>query len=244
MEPALANSDTPGAEPGKGQFRAASNTHHQMGPRVTAVTLYDSSMSEVGDLCVRSVRRFLLGSAIDEFKVFTGFLDDRLPPSWNKIVAVQSILAGTDWVFWMDADCVVHRPFDMKELTQCSAHFRPSLDYNGVNSGVFLLRNCAWSHEFLKTILFLGDVEDPTVFGPFDGPKWEQNTIKCLAKSFGQVSKRIDPLPTGLVSDPVTGFQESSAVYHAFAMDNRSRLEVLTNIYNRAGQEANPCLGT
>ena len=138
----------------------------------------------------------------------------------------------------MDADCVVHRDSWIERHLETEADFRPSQDYNGINCGVFLIRNCPWSFQFLETLLFAGDVADDKAFGRNDGCKWEQNSIKSLSQSFRKISDRIGALPGELVSNTTTGFRRESAIHHAYAMGNAERVTLLSGIFQAARAEA------
>ena len=83
-------------------------------------------------------------------------IDTIRPPAWSKIKAVQTLLnsGACDWVFWIDADIVV------MNSTIAVESFLPAMDTNidlvvtmdrrlTANSGAWLIRNTAWSHEFL-----------------------------------------------------------------------------------------------
>lgn len=198
--------------------------------KLIVTTLFDDHMREVGALCVASFARFFKTRPDYEIRVFDHLLEPSLAPSWNKLLAVQSVLTEADWILWVDADCVFRRDGNLLEYTKTDADFRPAQDYNGINCGVFLIRSSPWSALFLKTLLFLGDVADEKAFGRHDGPKWEQNAVKILVQSFKSVANRTQLLPREFVSDTNTGVRTESIIHHAYAMSNVQRLEVLSSI--------------
>lgn len=203
--------------------------------KLILTTLFDKEMSEVGAVCVASIERFFKGRPDYELRVFDRLLNPELAPSWNKVLAVQSLIAQGDWILWIDADCVFHREGDLLLYTETKADFRPAQDYNGINCGVFFIRSSPWSAHFLNSLLFLGDVCDDTSFGRHDGPKWEQNAVKSLVQSFKSVAARTELLPREFVSDTNTGVRAESIVHHAYAMPNSQRLQLLSSILQRAG---------
>lgn len=82
-------------------------------------------------------------------------IDTSRPPAWSKIKAVQHLLEEEhcDWVMWTDADTVIMNS-DKKIENFLPAD--PTKDLlvgsdngGGYNSGVFVLRNSAWSKRFL-----------------------------------------------------------------------------------------------
>jgi hypothetical protein len=202
--------------------------------RIILTTLYDENMRDIGRVCHRSLTR-LFGSNPDfKIVVYESLLDASLAPSWNKILAARVLLPNADWLMWLDADCVVHRDPNLAQYTETASDFRPAQDYNGVNCGIFMIRNCPWSMRFLDTLLFLGDVADDKAFGRHDGCKWEQNAVKLLRQSFKSVAGRIEPLPQELVSDTTSGFKRDRFIHHAYAMNNGSRIELLSRILDQA----------
>lgn len=91
-------------------------------------------------------------------------------PSVEKLFVVQRHLQAHDWIAWIDSDaCIIDHRKDIADFTDTqknlvtSGHelgfdlrgerIRVRLDDQeaGINGGVFLLRNCPWSHDFLQT---------------------------------------------------------------------------------------------
>ena len=87
----------------------------------------------------------------------------------NKLLALEGSLASdVDWVMWVDCDAFfmnweVH-PQSVLASTPNSANLVISEDANMLNSGVFFLRNCEWSRNFLKTIKGLLNAPSPFSF--------------------------------------------------------------------------------
>ena len=93
-----------------------------------------------------------------EYNFYDGsdWMDTSRPPAWSKIKAVQHLLEEEkcDWVMWTDADTVIMNS-DKKIEDFLPAD--PTKDLlvgsdkgGGYNSGVFVLRNSAWSKRFLQ----------------------------------------------------------------------------------------------
>jgi len=80
------------------------------------------------------------------------------PAAWSKILLIEKILTNNsyDGVFYIDADALIMnkkkkildfiKPFPNKDFIIC----RDS--NNLINTGVFFLRNCEWSKEFLRRV--------------------------------------------------------------------------------------------
>jgi hypothetical protein len=75
---------------------------------------------------------------------------------WEKIPILREYLSQFDWLMWIDADAMVmdHR-VKIEDLIEKAGEEKDliiSADLNGLNAGVFLLRNCEWSHQYLKHV--------------------------------------------------------------------------------------------
>lgn len=81
--------------------------------------------------------------------------DDTRPPAWSKIAFVQQVLGCHDWVWWIDADAEIKNPEVRLESYITQARAKDCIiteDACGLNSGVFALRNCAWSKFIIDEI--------------------------------------------------------------------------------------------
>jgi mannan polymerase II complex MNN10 subunit len=83
-------------------------------------------------------------------------LDKLRPPSWSKIKAAQRLLheEDCDWVFWLDADTVI---INSEKTVQAFLPSNPDKDLiltrqkgGNYNAGAWLIRNSAWSKQFLQ----------------------------------------------------------------------------------------------
>jgi mannan polymerase II complex MNN10 subunit len=83
-------------------------------------------------------------------------LDKSRPPSWSKIKAAQRLLneENCDWVFWLDADTVV---MNSEKTVQAFLPLDKDKDLiltrqkgGSYNAGAWLIRNSAWSKQFLQ----------------------------------------------------------------------------------------------
>jgi mannan polymerase II complex MNN10 subunit len=74
---------------------------------------------------------------------------------WSKIALLQRMLDSTDyeWLVWIDADAMVmnfgHR---LEDFIDEDYHLIIGEDMNGINSGIFFIRNCEWSKQFLQDV--------------------------------------------------------------------------------------------
>jgi hypothetical protein len=97
--------------------------------------------------------------ALSHNYVFNMFIHPPAPWSetvWGKITYLKKRLAEFDWVMWIDADAMItnHR-VRIEDLIEKAGEGKDliiSSDLNGLNAGVFLLRNCEWSQLFLQFV--------------------------------------------------------------------------------------------
>ena len=120
-------------------------------------------------------------------------IDESIPAQWNKILIIKKILPHYDWIMWIDADAIImnhnvklesiiDNNYDLiVNKVYCSELF-PKSKYN-INTGVFLIRNCDWSIDFLDNVFY-----DDNQFAnnKFLGGEYEQG-------SFREYLNKVDP---------------------------------------------------
>jgi len=106
------------------------------------------------------------------------------PPSWDKILFAQQQLRYCDWLFWIDADAIATRPID--DLVE---HHKflvvGSNRRDRLNFGMFLLRNCRLSYQFLK------DVWGQVQF--IDHFVWEQRAVAHITDIYREKKRKKNP---------------------------------------------------
>lgn len=81
-------------------------------------------------------------------------LDHSRPPAWSKLRAVDHYLTHFDYIFYIDMDVVI---MDMDIPLTAIIDLAPSHDFimtedwNGINSGNWIVKNTHFSHWFLQT---------------------------------------------------------------------------------------------
>jgi hypothetical protein len=74
---------------------------------------------------------------------------------WEKIKILSKIMEDTsyDWVFWTDADAMfMNFSIALEQFIDDDALLIISNDYNGLNNGHFLIKNCPESRAFMKNV--------------------------------------------------------------------------------------------
>jgi hypothetical protein len=171
------------------------------------VTLFDHGIKEMGDLSLGRLKKYC--AMHENYRCFyhSGLLSANYSPAWNKILAVRNQInqGFGNWVIWVDADVwILDLNFDLVKLLELfdPKNFIFSQDYNGLNTGVFAVRNCSNGLDLMSALLLLGDVADPDFYGPKCGCKWEQNTIKCLCYNFPKLNSQVGLFSPNLISTP------------------------------------------
>jgi beta-1,4-mannosyl-glycoprotein beta-1,4-N-acetylglucosaminyltransferase len=82
--------------------------------------------------------------------------DPSRPFPWSKIRLVQKYLSEYDFLVWMDADVLVTNP-EIRievfiEMMKPDAFMFLGRDFQNLNTGVFVIRNCPMAHEFLSDV--------------------------------------------------------------------------------------------
>lgn len=94
------------------------------------------------------------------------------PVAWYKLPSIKDNLAGNDWVFWLDCDCIiVDQRRKLEEWVETSRDFVFSYDpVSKVNSGCWFIRNTDFARQRL----------DDWFNGPMGHRWWEQYSIDKL----------------------------------------------------------------
>jgi len=111
--------------------------------------------------------------------------------SWSKIPLVQKYLSEYDFLIWMDADVLVTN-HDIKmeifiAMMKPDAFMFVGHDFQNLNMGIFVIRNCPLAHEFLK------DAWNKTEY--LDHIWWEQAAVIDLWKNSEKYQPHMDILP-------------------------------------------------
>jgi len=121
--------------------------------RVALVTLCDSALAELCAAANDNKRAYAQrhGYAL---RLSDALIDARRPAAWSKLLAVRAALdEGFDLVLCMDADALVMDPsVRVEQLFDWRYHQLLAADHNGPNSGVWLLRNSAWTRRLLDAL--------------------------------------------------------------------------------------------
>jgi hypothetical protein len=223
----------PSSRPAKSRGHSL-DAHPESGADFTLVTLYDAAFWEVGKVTATRMREYARRHGY-RFVEHCSLLDPSRHPAWNKILAVSRLLKQRrpKWVVWVDADAVI---MDLDQrLEGLLVEGRDVVfgsDFNGLNSAVFLARNCAWTRGFFETVYHLGDINyDLDKFGP----KWEQNTIKHVLQNFTGFDGHVAIHPERRMTPSPQNYRDGDFILHLGAMTPAERLKALADLNLRPG---------
>jgi len=90
--------------------------------------------------------------------------DPSRPAAWSKILEVRKHLPRYDWLMFIDVDTLIMNPaVRLEDVADDSVDQVLAADHNGVNSGVWMVRNTPWSFTFLDELW----AQDDLVKGPY-----------------------------------------------------------------------------
>lgn len=205
--------------------------------KLTIVTLCDDNHREIADATASTFEKFSQKSGIN-FIRHTSKIDPTLHVFWNKFPLVLRELPINDWVMWVDADImVINYDYDLVGLIKSfrDKNFLVSTDSNGLCTGAFFLRNCSWSYEFLRTLLFLGELFDEKSMTYNEGKLnvfSDQNPVKVLVENWKSVKECTGFIPESEIMGATSKFNPKAFAYHFWANngDKKRILSIISNL--------------
>jgi hypothetical protein len=134
---------------------------------IAIVTAYDKGIAHYADLCSFTKSEYC-GRYGYKF-----FLDikDEIPSGFIRIsyiLELMSLYPDIKWFVWMDNDTMImNYNISLQSIIGDGFDFIIGEDWNGINSGVFFIRNCDNSKRFLQSVLDHKHTEEQLKY-----PKW------------------------------------------------------------------------
>ncbi|CAF4938225.1 unnamed protein product [Rotaria sp. Silwood1] len=167
--------------------------------------------STFGDFVnIQSIKNKLTYCQIKNFSFHftTVKVDPLLAGSWNKLALVHYILENNldyDWIFWFDVDTLIlDMEFDIPFQDYSEYNFvlygDKNLLYNernvleGLNTGIFLIRNNEWGRKFMKKACDLGKsktVKMELALKNYDASLRDQNAVAYLLCQEVELRKKV-----------------------------------------------------
>jgi glycosyltransferase involved in cell wall biosynthesis/Tfp pilus assembly protein PilF len=121
-------------------------------PGFAVLTLYTPEIADWAEPVAQRKREYCDRHGY-EFACAFESLDNSRHPVWSKLLLIERHLSsqpGCTWAFWTDADSVIMNPSLRLEDFVDDHDLIISEDHNGLNAGVFFLRNGDRSLSFLR----------------------------------------------------------------------------------------------
>lgn len=181
--------------------------------RFKIVTFYDEHLAEIGDLTSAAAETYAARNGY-EFKRYRTALSTKSHIYWNKLDILLREINGSDYTLWLDADALIVGECSLTSLVHENASIYLSADVDGVCCGVMIIKNNTWSHELLRTWLFLGEVDEGETLRYEARNLHDQTTLKCLLRNFPNARREMKCLPEEVVLNPKAPFCCSPFIMH------------------------------
>jgi len=120
---------------------------------VCSLTLGDDYKKQV-HLCTKSQEMHAARHGYDRI-TDESIWDRSRAPMWSKIPLLQKYLSEYDYLVWMDGDVLItNQETRLEEFIEILGDkmLLVGRDFQGLNNGVFIIRNCPLAFDFLKDV--------------------------------------------------------------------------------------------
>lgn len=168
-------------------------------------------------------------------------IEENLDPSrelaWSKILAVLKVMENPKykWVFWVDADSIImNTAIRVEDLIDEKYDFIINEDCNGLNAGVFLIRNCNAAKKFLQGVYDRPDARN-FAWADTDAIEWELKDKKEFATLTKKVPQRLlNSYPAETAGNNIAAlFHDGDFIIHFASL----RGEQLRNLFEKYGTQ-------
>lgn len=203
--------------------------------RIALIGVHDEGYDAIGKYAHLNKQAYAKKHGYDVY-TYTENLDKNRKPYWSKIIALRKHLADYDWLFWLDSDALI-----MNDSIKLEAMIDDTFDFittrdclKGMNSGQFLIKNCEWSHAFLKLWY------DPKYENSQIQPGYDNGALIEIYETFPQLKERIKIIPQRLLSSylicPVWynidgQYKEGDFVVHFAAVESKLKKQYMEEYY-------------
>jgi len=183
----------------------------------TVISSATSSWKELQDITSKSLREY---AKINNYQLQVDFVDEfERPASWYKVKKIlKSFENNNDFSIWVDCDaCIVNKSIKLESFVENGKDLYISKDKNGINCGVFMLRNNKSSIDLLNAIW----KEEKFINRMW----WEQAALMSLIRENKYPESKIKYLPKEIFNAYNHDFSDNSLIYHLPGASYHTRLE-------------------
>lgn len=148
------------------------------------VSAYNEKFKEISDLSFPTIESYCL---INNFDCNRTLIENfEYPSAWFKIKLLidELKLNKHEYILWIDSDAIIkNQSFKIKEIIDKKKALHISRDFNNINSGVMLWKNCESSLTILEKIWDLKNKYTNHIW-------WEQAAlIELFERDFKNINK-------------------------------------------------------
>lgn len=149
-------------------------------PKVGIISLCDHNVDAICSASVANKQAYADRHGYDVI-VDGEIIDDTRPTSWSKLLAMRKYLPHYDFLFYVDVDTVItNSDVKLEDIVDYGYDQILAADKNGLNCGVWLIRNTPWSLWFLDEMWAQEQFVHPGSFVLFH---YEQRAMHYLYQS-------------------------------------------------------------
>ena len=173
--------------------------------KFVVVSMANENFRQLQDLTSKTLRSY---SEKHGYSFLTKIIsnDSERPPSWHKIEFIQEVFTGGyEYVWWVDCDAIiVNSEIRIEDFIKEGKDFYISRDMNGINCGVFMIRNNERSVSFFEKVWSMVEYKDHIW--------WEQAAIMELLSSGWYSEEFVEYLPSSVFNN--YEYTKSCLVHH------------------------------
>jgi hypothetical protein len=198
------------------------------------ITNYNDLYKNIAQITLPNICYYSNKYLLDFYKTHINYTYK--PIVWNRIPIIEKILPNYDWVMWMDIDCLfVNMNMNILDFIDNNyfmvAGVSESGNYvykpNRIEAGVFLIKNCPLSFEFLHKVFT--EIRDKN-------HNWqEQHNMEVICHTYPHFNEKIKRIDSRLINSIEGQFESLSEVFiyhyaHGQDIDLNKKVMALKNI--------------
>ena len=149
-------------------------------PKIGIISLCDHNVDAICSASVANKQAYADRHGYDVI-VDGEIIDDSRPTSWSKLLAMRKYLPYYDFLFYVDVDTIITNvDVKLEDIVDYGYDQILAADRNGLNCGVWLIRNTPWSMWFLDEMWAQEQFVHPSTFVLFH---YEQRAMHYLYQS-------------------------------------------------------------
>lgn len=161
--------------------------------------------------------------------LYNEYLDKTRLGYWYKVIAVQKNIEQYDWVFYLDSDAIImNHNIRLEDLID--DHYDMVATHDGgpvpILSGQFLIKNSAWSRQFLKDWYNVGDTH---IQPGFDGGA----LIKLFTEN-EEIRQHIKIIPVDKMGSYMWSYKEGDFIIQFAGLTHDDKEKYMKEYYEKS----------